>query len=83
MKVSGLIKDQGNGVKRKLVGCLLLSWIVVCAYVIKGVKSSGKVFERLCLFSIEYIKSLLSVKETELHCISCISPYFDLLFHLI
>ena len=41
--VFGSIEDQGSGMNGKLVGCLGLSWIVVCACIIKGVKSSGKV----------------------------------------
>ena len=83
LDVSGSIEDQDNGINRKLVWCLLLSWIVVCACVIKGVKSSvkGKVFEQVhlfqMLFRIEYIKKLLSQKETELYWISWISPYFE------
>jgi len=42
LDVSGSIEDQGNGMNGKLVGCLVLSWVVVCACIIKGVKSSGK-----------------------------------------
>lgn len=43
LDISKSIEDPGNGVNGKLVGCLLLSWVVVCACIIKGVKSSGKV----------------------------------------
>ena len=43
LDISKSIEDPGNGVNGKLVGCLILSWVVVCACIIKGVKSSGKV----------------------------------------
>lgn len=32
-----------GGINGKLLGCLILSWIVVYACIVKGVKSSGKV----------------------------------------
>lgn len=43
LDVSSHIEDTGR-MNGKLVGCLLLAWIVVCACIIKGVKSSGKVY---------------------------------------
>ena len=32
-----------GGINGKLLGCLILSWVVVYACIVKGVKSSGKV----------------------------------------
>ena len=39
------IDDYSKGVNLKLLGCLVLAWIVVYLCVVKGIKSSGKVSE--------------------------------------
>ena len=43
LNISPSINDLGDGLNWKLVGCLVLSWVVVYACIVKGVKSSGKV----------------------------------------
>jgi len=42
LDVSVDITDSGSGFNGKLFGCLILSWVVVYACIVKGVKSSGK-----------------------------------------
>ena len=37
------IEDYSNGLNGKLVGCLILAWVIVYLCVVKGIKSSGKV----------------------------------------
>ena len=44
LNISPSINDVGDGVQWKLVGCLVLSWIIAYACIVKGVKSSGKVY---------------------------------------
>ena len=46
--------DIAGGVNGKLFGCLILSWVVVYACIVKGVKSSGKVRR---IFQLVYIKN--------------------------
>jgi SNF family Na+-dependent transporter len=43
LDVSIDIDDYSKGVNLKLLGCLVLAWIVVYLCVVKGIKSSGKV----------------------------------------
>lgn len=43
LNISPSISSLGEGINWKLVGCLILSWAVVYACIVKGVKSSGKV----------------------------------------
>ena len=43
LDISTDIEDYSNGVNGKLVGCLVLAWVVVYLCVVKGIKSSGKV----------------------------------------
>ena len=43
LNIAPSIEDSGAGMQWKLVGCLILSWVVVYACIVKGVKSSGKV----------------------------------------
>ena len=47
LNVSIDIDDYSKGVNLKLLGCLVLAWIVVYLCVVKGIKSSGKVRESL------------------------------------
>ena len=41
--ISTEIEDYGDGLNGKLVGCLILAWVIVYLCVVKGIKSSGKV----------------------------------------
>lgn len=43
LDVSIDIDDYSHGVNLKLLGCLVLAWVVVYLCVVKGIKSSGKV----------------------------------------
>ena len=43
LEVSTDIEDYSLGLNGKLVGCLIVAWVVVYLCVIKGIKSSGKV----------------------------------------
>ena len=52
--ISTSIDDIGSGVQWKLFGCLVATWIVVYACVIKGVKSSGKVIIKFLFRSARY-----------------------------
>jgi solute carrier family 6 amino acid/orphan transporter-like 15/16/17/18/20 len=47
LNVSTDIDDYSKGVNLKLLGCLVLAWIVVYLCVVKGIKSSGKVTKSL------------------------------------
>ncbi len=47
LNVSIDIDDYSKGVNLKLLGCLVLAWIVVYLCVVKGIKSSGKVSKSL------------------------------------
>ncbi|XP_012561513.2 sodium-dependent neutral amino acid transporter B(0)AT3 isoform X1 [Hydra vulgaris] len=42
LNISPSITDLGDGIQWKLFGCLVLSWIIAYACIVKGVKSSGK-----------------------------------------
>lgn len=44
LDISPSIEESG-GVNGKLFGCLALAWVVVYVCIVKGVKSSGKVFD--------------------------------------
>ena len=44
LQVSGGFGDTGNGMVGHLVGCLVFSWVAVFFCIMKGVKSSGKVW---------------------------------------
>ena len=43
LDISTEIEDYGDGLNGKLVGCLILAWVIVYLCVVKGIKSSGKV----------------------------------------
>lgn len=43
LDISTDIEDYTNGLNGKLVGCLILAWVIVYLCVVKGIKSSGKV----------------------------------------
>jgi solute carrier family 6 amino acid/orphan transporter-like 15/16/17/18/20 len=43
LDISTDIEDYSNGLNGKLVGCFILTWIIVYLCVIKGIKSTGKV----------------------------------------
>ena len=43
LDISTDIEDYGDGLNGKLVGCLILAWVIVYLCVVKGIKSSGKV----------------------------------------
>ena len=43
LDISTDLEDYSNGLNGKLVGCMILAWIIVYFCVIKGIKSSGKV----------------------------------------
>lgn len=45
LQVSTSIDDTGAGINTNLLWSLLLSWFVVYACIVKGIKSSGKVSE--------------------------------------
>ena len=51
LDVSVDIEDYSKGLNTKLVGCLALAWVVVYLCVIRGIKSTGKVYS-LCLHKI-------------------------------
>ena len=44
LRISNNIEDNGIGLNVNLVGCLVIGWIVTYMCVIKGIKSSGKVY---------------------------------------
>ncbi len=43
LEISTDIEDYSNGLNGKLVGCFILTWIIIYACVVKGIKSTGKV----------------------------------------
>lgn len=43
LEVSTDIEDYSQGLNGKLVGCLILAWVIVYLCVVKGIKSTGKV----------------------------------------
>lgn len=50
LEVSSDIEDYSLGLNGKLVGCLIMAWVVVYLCVVKGIKSSGKVCDFLFTF---------------------------------
>ena len=52
--------DQLGGLNWRLVGCLFISWLVVLACLIKGVKSAGKVVWFTALFPYLVLVLLLA-----------------------
>ena len=54
LDISTDIEDYSNGLNGKLVGCLILAWVIVYLCVVKGIKSSGKVclllYQEPCMF---------------------------------
>jgi ABC-type maltose transport system permease subunit len=50
LEISTDIEDYSLGVNGKLVGCLLVAWVVVYLCVVKGIKSSGKVQDFIVCF---------------------------------
>lgn len=59
LDISTEIEDYGDGLNGKLVGCLILAWVIVYLCVVKGIKSSGKVSEVI-------YKNLLYISYTHL-----------------
>ena len=43
LQVSTDIEDYSNGLNGKLVGCFILTWIIIYGCVVKGIKTTGKV----------------------------------------
>ena len=44
LQISTSIEDAGIGMNGKLVGCLVFAWVITYLCVVKGIKSSGKVW---------------------------------------
>jgi SNF family Na+-dependent transporter len=55
LEISTDIEDYSVGLNGKLVGCLIVAWVVVYLCVAKGIKSSGKV--RYPSFAIQDVQS--------------------------
>ena len=52
LEISTDIEDYSLGLNGKLVGCLIVAWVVVYLCVIKGIKSSGKVKNFIASFHL-------------------------------
>ena len=52
LEISADIEDYSLGLNGKLVGCLIIAWVIVYLCVVKGIKSSGKVC--YFLFTLSY-----------------------------
>ena len=52
LQISTGIEDAGVGINKKLAGCLVFAWVITYLCVVKGIKSSGKVWFFLIIIII-------------------------------
>lgn len=55
LQISTSIEDAGVGINGKLAGCLVFAWVITYLCVVKGIKSSGKVWS----FKITFTSSAI------------------------